>query len=159
MIDNTQIGNKLRQARIQNKLTQGDVARAVGVNTSTIARYEKGLIKKIKLPVVETMARFLGVNPAWVIGKSDMKPLSNDYNTLCALLKSTPFDILKNGRANIEVSTDTAIEQFLVLIYKILDSDDKIILWNKATSLIMQSKYNDFFTYDQDKKPYKGTGI
>lgn len=64
------LGNRIKQRRTQLHMTQGDIAKSVGVAISTVQRYEAGNIEKIKLPVVEAIARALKVNPEWLIGKS-----------------------------------------------------------------------------------------
>lgn len=68
---NTEIGNRIKYARNLRDATLDDIAKKVGVTKSTIQRYEAGKITNIKLPVVETIAIALNVNPAWVVGKSD----------------------------------------------------------------------------------------
>lgn len=68
---NKEIGLRIKYARDLQDTTLDDVAKTVGVAKSTVQRYENGKIKTIKLPVVESIANALGVNPAWIIGKSD----------------------------------------------------------------------------------------
>ncbi len=70
-MDNQEIGNKIKYARTMRHVTLDDVARKIGVAKSTVQRYEAGKIDKIKLPVIESIAYALNVNPAWLIGKSD----------------------------------------------------------------------------------------
>lgn len=68
---NAEIGNRIKYARDLREATLDDIAKKVGVTKSTIQRYETGKITTIKLPVVESIAIALNVNPAWVVGKSD----------------------------------------------------------------------------------------
>ncbi len=68
---NKEIGNRIKYARELREITLDDIAREVGVAKSTVQRYENGKIQTIKLPVVESIAYALNVNPAWIIGKSD----------------------------------------------------------------------------------------
>lgn len=72
-MDNSKIGNRISQRRTEIGLTLDDVAAEIGVAKSTVQRYEKGSIEKIKLPVIEAIARVLKVNPSWIIGKSPDK--------------------------------------------------------------------------------------
>lgn len=68
---NIEIGQRILLRRTQLGLTLDDVASEIGVAKSTIQRYEKGTIQKIKLPVIEAVARVLKVDPAWICCKTD----------------------------------------------------------------------------------------
>ncbi len=68
---NTEIGNRIKYARDLRDVTLDDIAKKVGVAKSTIQRYETGKITTIKIPVVESIAIALNVNPAWIVGKSE----------------------------------------------------------------------------------------
>ncbi len=68
---NIEIGNRIKYARTLRDVTLDDIAKKVGVTKSTIQRYETGKITTIKLPVVESIAIALNVNPSWVVGKSN----------------------------------------------------------------------------------------
>ena len=71
MFSNYDIGNRISSARDQRGMTLDEIAKAVGVTKSTIQRYEKGTIERIKLPVIESIARVLRVDPNWLIGNTD----------------------------------------------------------------------------------------
>lgn len=77
-MNNKEIGNKIKSRRKELNLTLQDVASKVGVASSTIQRYESGSITQFKLPVLESIAKTLNVNPVWLI-RSDA-PISK--NTL-----------------------------------------------------------------------------
>lgn len=68
---NAEIGNRIKYARDLRDVTLDDIAKKVGVAKSTIQRYEAGKITTIKIPVVESIAIALNVNPSWIVGKSD----------------------------------------------------------------------------------------
>lgn len=68
---NAEIGLRIAQRRRQLGLTMDAVAQKIGVAKSTVQRYEKGQITKIKLPVIESIASALSVNPNWIIGNTD----------------------------------------------------------------------------------------
>ena len=70
-MDKKMIGQRIKDRRLALNMTQGDIAGAVGVAISTIQRYEAGTIERIKLPVIESIARVIGVNADWLIGKTD----------------------------------------------------------------------------------------
>lgn len=71
MLSNFEIGQRMRSRRKELGLTLQEVADRVGVQNSTIYRYEAGKIAKIKLPVIEAIASALNVNPSWLIGTID----------------------------------------------------------------------------------------
>lgn len=69
------VGERIEQRRKQLGLTLDDIAQELGVAKSTIQRYEKGTIDRVKLPIIEAIARVIEVNPAWICGKTDsMEP-------------------------------------------------------------------------------------
>lgn len=72
MFSNIEIGTRISSARNMKCLTLEDVASKVGVAKTTIMRYEKGTISKIKLPVIESIAHALEVDPNWIIGNTDV---------------------------------------------------------------------------------------
>lgn len=71
MLSNQEIGARMQQRRQSLGLSMEDVGSKVGVASSTIQRYESGQIKKLKLPVIESIAAALGVSPAWIIGTTE----------------------------------------------------------------------------------------
>jgi transcriptional regulator with XRE-family HTH domain len=62
---------RLKSARKLRRKTLDDVAASVGMNKSTIQRYEAGLIQCPKMPVLRELARYLRVNLDWLIGQSE----------------------------------------------------------------------------------------
>lgn len=71
MADVIKIGKRIESARTDLNLTQEDLAKELGLNKSTIQRYETGQVKKIKIPVIDAMAKILKVSPEWLSDKSD----------------------------------------------------------------------------------------
>ncbi len=72
---NIEIGHRISAAREEQGLTRKDLAMRIQVSPSTITRYENGKIDKLKMPVIESIAKALGVNPMWLIGKSEHKDI------------------------------------------------------------------------------------
>lgn len=70
---NKAIGNRIKSRRKELELTQEQVGNIVGVNKSTIQRYENGLIKELKMPVVQAIANALNVDLNWLVLKSENK--------------------------------------------------------------------------------------
>lgn len=80
-MDNISIGKRIEHARELRSLTMDELASRIGVAKSTIQRYEKGKITTIKLPVIDSIARELKVNPSWIIGKTDAMDVVNVNRT------------------------------------------------------------------------------
>jgi transcriptional regulator with XRE-family HTH domain len=80
MNDCLAIGQRIERARELHDLSMEDLANRIGVAKSTIQRYEKGKITNIKLPIIESIARALDVNPSWIIGKTDKMELDSPLN-------------------------------------------------------------------------------
>ena len=74
---NKEIGERIKAVRKEIDKTLEDIAVDTGLARSTIQRYETGKIERIKLPVISAIADSLGVNDAWLVGKSDKKHLSD----------------------------------------------------------------------------------
>lgn len=70
---NLEIGKRIKEAREEKGLTKSELALRVKVADSTIKRYEDGEIEKIKIPIIESIANALQVNPMWIIGRSEDK--------------------------------------------------------------------------------------
>lgn len=73
------LGARLKSARRLRKKTLEDVAHALGMNKSTVQRYETGQIAKPKEPIVRAMAEYLAVNPRWLSGEEErMEPYDTE---------------------------------------------------------------------------------
>lgn len=62
-----QFGKKLREVRLKKKLSQGDIARILGVHRSYISGLEHGR-RNPSLLTVQKVAKALGVNAKTLIG-------------------------------------------------------------------------------------------
>ena len=69
--DSQLIGHRIRTRREELGMTQSDLGDAIGVHKSTIMRYEAGEIARIKLPLLQEIARKLDVSPGWLALKTD----------------------------------------------------------------------------------------
>lgn len=65
------IGSRAKQRRIELNLKQPYVAEKMGVNTSTIQRYEAGTIDNTKKLVLDSLAETLHVTVEWLKGETE----------------------------------------------------------------------------------------
>lgn len=101
-MDNKEIGLRIMSAREAANLTKKDLASKVHVADSTIMRYEKGQINKIKMPIIEAIANALDVNPLWLLGKSTVQSIDSLLNTISQnnlCLTENEKDLIKKYRA------------------------------------------------------------
>lgn len=83
MLSPVEIGKRIHDRRIELGLTLQEVADIVGVQNSTIYRYEKGEIKRVKLPVIEAIASALKISPGYLIGKVSDKNVLFEGGKIC----------------------------------------------------------------------------
>lgn len=95
---NEEIGKRIQQQRKALNISVVDVAAYTGLSKATIHRYENGEIKDIKLPVLETIATMLNVNPAWLIGKSDTKECNEGKTTNVLFSLDHFINYVKNAK-------------------------------------------------------------
>lgn len=102
------MGARIKNARQLRQVTMEQVAQRIGVNKSTVQRYESGLIQTPKLPVIKSIADALDVNCLWLTGESDsIEPVAGDdeINRYLSLLENRPElrSLLKTAEgANVE---------------------------------------------------------
>lgn len=67
-------GNRLKELRLQKKLTQTQVAKRLNLSKSTISGYENNL-KMPSLDVLIHLAMFYGVTTDYILGLQDKKSI------------------------------------------------------------------------------------
>lgn len=97
-MDKDLLGQRIKQRRKELDMTQGDIANSIGVAVSTVQRYETAAISKIKLPVVEAIARTLHVNPNWLAGKTDNPEEIVPHQITYPIPTAAPIDTSKLKR-------------------------------------------------------------
>lgn len=116
-MDNKEIGRRLSLRRTELNLTLQDVAKRIGVASSTVLRYETGAVQKIKMPVIEAISKALGLNPSWVCGKEVNKFLENKgLNNITPVTGIVP--ILGGIPAGVPVLAQENIEGYLPVVVK-----------------------------------------
>lgn len=68
------IGELLRNKRIEKGLTQRDVADAVGVSEGTVSRWESGKIGNMRRDKIDSLAKVLAIDPV-TIAKADSQKI------------------------------------------------------------------------------------
>ena len=72
-MDMATIGERLKKAREERNISTAELAEALGLNMTTVYRYETGAFKRIKPSTLSAIAEYLNVNPDYLIGATDNK--------------------------------------------------------------------------------------
>lgn len=150
MANNAIIGSRIKQVREEKGLTQEELANVLGLNKSTIQRYETAKIEKIKLPIVEAIAQLLDVNPEWISDKTDIRTTYNmpASDSLSALMqkydnikpiKLKRFPMLGEIACGAPIFADEDKEHYIMAD---MDIDADFCLTAKGDSMIGARIYN-----------------
>ena len=85
------MSKRIKECRLNNHLTQEDLANKLGLKKSAIAKYENGRVENIKRNTIEEMAKIFNVMPSYIIGWSDLP----NGNTLGSELKKIIAEVSK----------------------------------------------------------------
>ena len=66
----TEVGNRIKELRIENGMTQTDLAQKIGVATNTVSQYEKGL-SKTSIDVLANIAVIFETTTDYLLGLTD----------------------------------------------------------------------------------------
>lgn len=70
------IGDRIKQIRLENDMTLEELAKITGVSKPTIFRYESGEIKNIPPDKIEKLAKGLKVSPGYIMGWEENNDMS-----------------------------------------------------------------------------------
>ena len=128
------IGSRAKQRRKELGLKQPYVAEKMGVNTSTVQRYEAGTIDNTKKLVLEGLAEALHVTVEWLKGETD----------------SYESDITDNKELLIRDSMERILGK---LPYNLTNEEDA---FSKDLLLLMLKQYESFVdSFEMACKSYK----
>ena len=90
------MGERIKQLRIANGLTQEELGKYLGVQKSAIRKYEKGAISNMKRSYIEILSNLFKVSPSYLMC------IDNDDANVEE--KYTEIPLLSNFSINLEVS-------------------------------------------------------
>ena len=85
---------RLKDVRISQNVSASELGNAIGINPSTIHRYENAEFKSIKQSRLDAIANYLSVDSDYLIGKSDEKYTKRSMESLSKKEKREINDIL-----------------------------------------------------------------
>ena len=92
------IGEKIKQLRIKNKLSQEALATALNTTKQAIYKYESGIVTNIPMDKITILAYILGTTPAFLMGwdEKEFTPtepkLSEGEEMLLKLFRKLPAE-------------------------------------------------------------------
>ena len=99
MFSPKQVGERIKERRTELKLSMPELGKRIGVNKSTIQRYEADGVDPKRTMIINGLAEGLLTTPEWLTGLSDDKEYS--IYTVCQM------DLEKHIKGYLEVVTNT----------------------------------------------------
>ena len=99
MFSPKQVGERIKERRTELKLSMPELGKRIGVNKSTIQRYEADGVDPKRTMIINGLAEALLTTPEWLTGLSDDKEYS--IYTVCQL------DLEKHIKGYLETVTST----------------------------------------------------
>lgn len=65
------VGERIRTARENAGLTQGELGKKIGVSKQAISQYESGIITNITIEKIQKIGIACEIDPAWIMGWED----------------------------------------------------------------------------------------
>lgn len=69
------VGSLIKNARLEKKMTQEELAAKVGVKKSAVAKWENGRVSEIKRSNLKKLSDALGLNPNTLLGDIERDPV------------------------------------------------------------------------------------
>lgn len=92
------IGQRIKNMRLKNNLTQDELALRINTTKQTIHKYENGIITNIPSSKIEAIANVLNTTPDYLMGwTEETSHKSSDYEEILALLEAMPEQKRENA--------------------------------------------------------------
>lgn len=113
-VDMYTFAQRLKETREQRGVSAKELSEALGLNKSTIYRYETGELKSIKSMNIKAIAKYLNVTCDYLIGASDSMKNSQEAQEASTVLTSEEKILLDIFRSVPAERQQEAIEQFAI---------------------------------------------
>ena len=92
-----QVGERIRERRTELKLSMPELGRRLGVNKSTIQRYETDGVNPNRSMIINGLADALQTTPEWLTGRSEEKEVKETGNSRTVCEGEMPCKLPRNG--------------------------------------------------------------
>lgn len=104
------IQDKIKKRRLELNLTLDDVAKELGVNKSTVLRYESKSINKMPIDVIPPLAKILKCSPEYLMGWDDIYDnFSNVYK-----ISKQKLPLLGSISCGVPIYADEERESYII---------------------------------------------
>ena len=106
-----EVGQRIRQARMEKQMTQEELGHLLGVEKSAIAKYENGRIVNLKQNTLKLISEILDIPASELITKDNIDPLSKKVNTDSRgyFVSNLRFYMAKEGKTRKDVSESIGV--------------------------------------------------
>lgn len=122
MLNSIEIGKRIKNAREKADMSLNDVALKLGVNKSTILRYENGEISKVKAPIIDGLAKALNVSPhylmGWEVGEEEQKKNDIQADIILKMRTNETFASVVENLYKLDKDKLETINQMLNTLFK-----------------------------------------
>lgn len=115
-MDMNVFAKRLKSAREERGVSAKELAEALGVNATTIYRYETAGFQSIKSPVLQAIADYLNVNPDYLIGATDNKYTVKEKEDLLSNITDVQKKILEKTNSLSQEEQKRYLELLEVLL-------------------------------------------
>ena len=81
-------GERIKQLRIEKKITQEEMAKALNTTKQTISKYEKGIVTNIPSDRIEAMSKLLETTPEYILGWEKVQKKADTISDAVLRMKS-----------------------------------------------------------------------
>ena len=109
---------RLRATRENLGISAKELAEALGINATTIYRYETAEFKGVKASLLTSIAEYLNVNPDYLIGATDQKHTTKEAEDLASTMTDLEKQVLEKLRSVPVAEQQRALDVLEALLNK-----------------------------------------
>ena len=83
-------GERIKHLRIEKKITQEEMAKALNTTKQTISKYEKGIVTNIPSDRIEAMSKLLNTTPEYILGWEKVEKKADTISDVVLRMKTDP---------------------------------------------------------------------
>lgn len=117
------MGERIKQLRLQKGLTQEELGKYIGVQKSAIRKYEKGSVTNLKRSSIETLAKLFNVTPSYLMCIDDDNNFENNM-----IDNKRVFPLLGSVKAGYDYLARENIISYISIDKKISDPENYFAL-------------------------------